>query len=114
MRELTRRGRERQGRAAGLGRDQPAAPRPRDDEIRRPPQRDMDKLAEALSREHGKTLPDAKGDVQRGLEVAEFCIGAPHLLKGEFTEGAGPASTSIRCASRSAWSPASRRSTSRR
>lgn len=52
--------------------------------------RDMDKLAEALSREHGKTIPDAKGDVIRGLEVAEFCIGAPHLMKGEFTEGAGP------------------------
>ena len=51
--------------------------------------RDMDKLAEALSREHGKTLPDAKGDIIRGLEVAEFCIGAPHLLKGEFTGGAG-------------------------
>jgi malonate-semialdehyde dehydrogenase (acetylating)/methylmalonate-semialdehyde dehydrogenase len=47
--------------------------------------RDMDKLSEALSREHGKTLPDAAGDVQRGLEVVEFCIGAPHLLKGEFT-----------------------------
>jgi malonate-semialdehyde dehydrogenase (acetylating)/methylmalonate-semialdehyde dehydrogenase len=52
--------------------------------------RDMDKLAEALSREHGKTIPDAKGDVIRGLEVAEFCIGVPHLMKGEFTEGAGP------------------------
>ncbi|MGR3466493.1 MAG: CoA-acylating methylmalonate-semialdehyde dehydrogenase [Shimia sp.] len=52
--------------------------------------RDMDKLAEALSREHGKTLPDAKGDVQRGLEVVEFCIGAPHLLKGEYTDSAGP------------------------
>jgi len=52
--------------------------------------RDMDKLAEALSREHGKTIPDARGDVQRGLEVAEFCIGAPHLLKGEYTDGAGP------------------------
>ncbi|EYD72419.1 CoA-acylating methylmalonate-semialdehyde dehydrogenase [Limimaricola hongkongensis] len=52
--------------------------------------RDMDKLAEALSREHGKTLPDAKGDVQRGLEVVEFCVGAPHLLKGEYTDGAGP------------------------
>ena len=52
--------------------------------------RDMDKLAEALSSEHGKTMPDAKGDIIRGLEVAEFCIGAPHLLKGEFTEGAGP------------------------
>ncbi|WP_179380420.1 CoA-acylating methylmalonate-semialdehyde dehydrogenase [Jannaschia marina] len=52
--------------------------------------RDMDKLAEALSREHGKTFPDAKGDVQRGLEVVEFCIGAPHHLKGEFTDSAGP------------------------
>ncbi|MDE2788946.1 MAG: CoA-acylating methylmalonate-semialdehyde dehydrogenase [Paracoccaceae bacterium] len=52
--------------------------------------RDMDKLAVALSREHGKTLPDARGDIQRGLEVAEFCIGAPHLLKGEFTDSAGP------------------------
>ena len=52
--------------------------------------RDMDKLAEALSAEHGKTIPDAKGDVQRGLEVMEFCIGAPHLLKGEFTDSAGP------------------------
>jgi malonate-semialdehyde dehydrogenase (acetylating)/methylmalonate-semialdehyde dehydrogenase len=53
--------------------------------------RDMDALAEALSREHGKTLPDARGDIQRGLEVVEFCIGAPHLLKGEFTTDAGPA-----------------------
>ncbi|WBU55630.1 CoA-acylating methylmalonate-semialdehyde dehydrogenase [Paracoccus sediminicola] len=52
--------------------------------------RDMDKLAEVLSSEHGKTFPDAKGDVQRGLEVIEFAIGAPHLLKGEFTDGAGP------------------------
>lgn len=52
--------------------------------------RDMDKLAEVLSREHGKTLPDAKGDVIRGLEVAEFCIGAAQMMKGEYTEGAGP------------------------
>ncbi|WP_428542984.1 CoA-acylating methylmalonate-semialdehyde dehydrogenase [Profundibacter sp.] len=51
--------------------------------------RDMDKLAEALSREHGKTIPDAKGDVQRGLEVVEYCIGAAELLKGEYTVGAG-------------------------
>ncbi len=51
--------------------------------------RDMDKLAEVLSNEHGKTIPDAKGDIIRGLEVAEFCIGAPHLLKGEYTTGAG-------------------------
>ncbi len=51
--------------------------------------RDMDKLAEALSREHGKTIPDAKGDIQRGLEVIEYCIGAPELLKGDFTDSAG-------------------------
>ncbi len=50
----------------------------------------MDKLAEAISREHGKTFPDAKGDVQRGLEVVEYCIGAPELLKGEYTDSAGP------------------------
>jgi malonate-semialdehyde dehydrogenase (acetylating) / methylmalonate-semialdehyde dehydrogenase len=43
-----------------------------------------------LAKEHGKTIPDAKGDIQRGLEVVEFCIGSPHLLKGEFTDGAGP------------------------
>ena len=52
--------------------------------------RDMDALAQALSREHGKTLPDAKGDIQRGLEVIEYCIGAAQMLKGEFTDGAGP------------------------
>lgn len=52
--------------------------------------RDMDKLAEALSREHGKTIPDAKGDLQRGLEVIEYCIGAPQMLKGEYTDDAGP------------------------
>jgi len=52
--------------------------------------RDYDALAELLAREHGKTIPDAKGDLQRGLEVVEFACGIPHLLKGEFTEGAGP------------------------
>ena len=52
--------------------------------------RDKDKLAEMLSLEHGKTIPDSHGDVQRGLEVCEFALGIPHLLKGEFTEGAGP------------------------
>lgn len=52
--------------------------------------RDMDKLAEVLSSEHGKTFPDAKGDIQRGLEVVEYCIGAPQMLKGEYTDSAGP------------------------
>src|SRR6188508_1376243 len=53
-------------------------------------QRDYDKLADLLAREHGKTIPDAKGDIQRGVEVAEFSCGIPHLMKGEYTEGAGP------------------------
>ena len=50
----------------------------------------MEKLAEMVSREHGKTLPDARGDVQRGLEVIEVCMGAPAFLKGEMTDNAGP------------------------
>ena len=50
---------------------------------------EMDSLATTLSLEHGKTFADAKGDIQRGLEVIEFAIGIPHLLKGEYTEGAG-------------------------
>ncbi|WP_274423278.1 CoA-acylating methylmalonate-semialdehyde dehydrogenase [Chelativorans sp. YIM 93263] len=52
--------------------------------------KEYDELAELLAREHGKTIPDAKGDIQRGLEVVEVCIGAPHMMKGEYTEGAGP------------------------
>jgi malonate-semialdehyde dehydrogenase (acetylating)/methylmalonate-semialdehyde dehydrogenase len=49
----------------------------------------MEPLAKLLSSEHGKTVPDAKGDIQRGIEVLEFAIGIPHLLKGEFTDSAG-------------------------
>ncbi len=52
-------------------------------------QREQDELAKLLSSEHGKTVPDARGDIQRGLEVVEFACGIPHLLKGEFTEAAG-------------------------
>ena len=52
--------------------------------------RDLDGLARLLSSEHGKTLADSKGDIQRGLEVVEFAAGAPHLLKGEFSSDAGP------------------------
>ena len=51
--------------------------------------REYDSLAELLAREHGKTIADAKGDIQRGLEVVEVCIGAPHMMKGEFTDSAG-------------------------
>ncbi|MGK8486104.1 CoA-acylating methylmalonate-semialdehyde dehydrogenase [Nocardia asiatica] len=52
-------------------------------------QDEMDSLAALLSSEHGKTIADAKGDIQRGLEVVEFAVGIPHLLKGEYTESAG-------------------------
>jgi malonate-semialdehyde dehydrogenase (acetylating)/methylmalonate-semialdehyde dehydrogenase len=46
----------------------------------------MDMLAGVITAEHGKVLSDAKGEVQRGLEVVEFATAAPTLLKGEFTE----------------------------
>ena len=52
--------------------------------------RDYEELAEILAREHGKTIPDARGDIERGLDVIEFALGIPHLLKGEYTESAGP------------------------
>ena len=44
----------------------------------------------ALASEHGKVIADSKGDIQRGLEVIEFACGIPHLLKGEYSQGAGP------------------------
>jgi malonate-semialdehyde dehydrogenase (acetylating)/methylmalonate-semialdehyde dehydrogenase len=46
-----------------------------------------DELARLISNEHGKVLSDAKGSLQRGLEVVEFACGIPHLLKGEYSEG---------------------------
>jgi malonate-semialdehyde dehydrogenase (acetylating)/methylmalonate-semialdehyde dehydrogenase len=52
--------------------------------------REYDKLADLLAREHGKTIGDARGDIQRGLEVVEFACGVPQLMKGEYTESAGP------------------------
>ena len=53
-------------------------------------QGEYDDLARLLSSEHGKTFADAKGDIQRGLEVVEFACGIPNLMKGEYSEGAGP------------------------
>ena len=49
-----------------------------------------EELAALISMEHGKTIPDALGDLQRGVEVAEFAVGIAHLLKGEYTDSAGP------------------------
>ena len=48
-----------------------------------------EEIAELLSLEHGKTVADSLGDIQRGIEVIEFAAGIPHLIKGEYTEGAG-------------------------
>lgn len=53
-------------------------------------EKNMDELAHLLSSEHGKVIADSKGDIQRGLEVIEFACGIPHVLKGEYTQGAGP------------------------
>ncbi len=50
----------------------------------------MDELAALLSAEHGKVIADSRGDIQRGLEVVEFCCGLPHVLKGDYSTGAGP------------------------
>ena len=49
----------------------------------------IDELAELITREHGKVLEDAKGELVRGLEVVEFACGIPHLLKGEHTQQVG-------------------------
>ena len=46
-------------------------------------------IAELVSKEHGKTIEDAKGSLQRGLEVVEYACGIPNLLKGEFSSQVG-------------------------
>jgi malonate-semialdehyde dehydrogenase (acetylating)/methylmalonate-semialdehyde dehydrogenase len=50
----------------------------------------MQELTRLLSSEHGKLVSDSAGEMQRGLDVVDLICGAPHLQKGEFTEGAGP------------------------
>ncbi|MDB5959739.1 MAG: mmsA [Massilia sp.] len=49
-------------------------------------QQHTDEFAALITREHGKTFSDAQGEVARGLEVVEFAVGIPQLLKGEFTD----------------------------
>ncbi|MBM3555870.1 MAG: aldehyde dehydrogenase family protein, partial [Alphaproteobacteria bacterium] len=46
----------------------------------------IDEIALLISNEHGKVLADAKGSIQRGLEVVEFACGIPHLLKGDYSD----------------------------
>lgn len=59
-------------------------------EFKRLVEANINELAHLLSSEHGKVIADSKGDIQRGLEVIEFACGIPHVLKGEYTQGAGP------------------------
>ena len=51
--------------------------------------RHLDELAQLIAAEHGKVLNDARGSLTRGIEVVEFACGAPHLLKGSFSENVG-------------------------
>ena len=48
-----------------------------------------EELASIITREHGKVLSDARGEVTRGLEIVEFACGIPHLLKGEYSDAVG-------------------------
>ena len=52
-------------------------------------QKNQAELAQIVTDEHGKTLPDAMGSVQRGIEVVEFACGIPQLLKGEYSQDVG-------------------------
>lgn len=52
-------------------------------------EKNIDRLSEIVSIEHGKTIEDAKGSITRGIEVVEFACGIPHLLKGEFSSNVG-------------------------
>jgi hypothetical protein len=71
-----------------------------------------DELARLISLEHGKVHDDALGELARGIDCVDFACGIPHLLKGEFSRNVGPSIDSYSIGSRSASSPASRRSTS--
>ena len=53
-------------------------------------EKNLEDLALLLASEHGKVVADARGDVQRGLDVIEYACGIPHAMKGEYTQGAGP------------------------
>ena len=53
-------------------------------------QRHADEIARAISKEHGKTHPDALGELARGIDVVDFACGIPHLLKGEYSRNVGP------------------------
>ncbi len=51
--------------------------------------RERDALTKLVSADHGKTVDDARGEVERGIEVVEFACNIVHLLEGEFSERVG-------------------------
>ncbi|MCU0732442.1 MAG: aldehyde dehydrogenase family protein, partial [Hyphomonas sp.] len=53
-------------------------------------EKNADRIARAISAEHGKTHADALGELARGIDVVDFACGIPHLLKGEFSRNVGP------------------------
>ena len=84
--------RQRGSGTARLGADQPAAARARHVQVPGAARSGTSTLSPSSSPPStARPFADSKGDIQRGLEVVEFACGIPHLLKGEFTEGAGPA-----------------------
>jgi malonate-semialdehyde dehydrogenase (acetylating)/methylmalonate-semialdehyde dehydrogenase len=52
--------------------------------------RNADEIARSISREHGKTHEDARGELARGIDVVDFACGIPHLIKGEYSRNVGP------------------------
>lgn len=53
-------------------------------------ERDADEICGLISREHGKVLEDAMGELKRGIENVDYACGVPELLKGEYSHNAGP------------------------
>jgi len=49
-------------------------------------ERDFDTICRTVSREHGKTLAEARGSVYRGIENIEYACGIPSLLMGDTLE----------------------------
>jgi malonate-semialdehyde dehydrogenase (acetylating)/methylmalonate-semialdehyde dehydrogenase len=78
------------GAQPGWAGDQPAAPRAGAVPLPRAGRGRDGRPRPPLATEHGKVVSDAKGDIQRGLDVIEFCCGIPHALKGEYSQAAGP------------------------
>ena len=97
----------------GLGSAKPAKAGSRYDEVLEVIAKEMRPLGSFSPPNMAKTVPDSIGDIQRGLEVVESA-GAPHLLKGETTDSAGPGIDVYSDASATRWRAGIRRSTFQR